>query len=309
MTPTIFSDLINTYICRALRCVLIIYLSVFSINFSMADNGKDVFRIGGTLNGLYATSKKDTEIAFQLLFNEILEQIGATVTIKVYDDIEQVRRDILKNKLDAISCSSLEFLKVKDLLSHDRLFSFQMNGSFKWKFALFVNHSSKIDKINLLNNRKLAFTPVNDIALLFLDVALLKEGLTTNDHFFVKRTQYKDGHSALLAVFFEQADAALVSLSDFELANELNPQIGKTLRPIIVSDELVLGLSATVKGTSKQWVEQMQNVAFGLHETARGRNLLKIFRAEKVVDFKPDNLEMTFELVREREKLLKEKPK
>ena len=76
----------------------------------------------------------------------------------------------------------------------------------------------------------------------------------------------------------------------FEFAKELNPQIGKKLKVLHKTD-----LQATVfgflrKSLKEETKEKMLQIAKDVHKSTKGKQLLTIYKAERIVDSKLEGL-------------------
>ena len=116
-----------------------------------------------------------------------------------------------------------------------------INGRSTEEYVLLVHRDGPIKEIGDLQGRSLVWidNPRACLAPIWLDTLLAQQGLGPADQFFGKMTPTKKTSQAVLPVFFRQADVCLTMRSGFQTAAELNPQVGRQLRVLATSPELV----------------------------------------------------------------------
>ena len=138
---------------------------------------------------------------------------------------------------------------------------------------------------------------------MWLETALLRAGLRPGAAFFAEVQEAKKASQTVLPVFFGQADAALVRQGAFETLAELNPQLEQELTPLAVSPRLLPGLICFPAGTDPEKKQAVREGALALHPYPRGRQILTLFRVDRVALFKPEFLEPVMTLIAEKEAL------
>ena len=107
-----------------------------------------------------------------------------------------------------------------------------------------------------------------------------------------------------MAVFFGQADAAIVSRGALETAATLNPQIGNRIVVVSESKSLIGDFTCIPTSVNEKFKQSIEYAALHLHERTAGRQILTLFHIDRVVPFQPSYLDGTIELLRERDRLL-----
>ncbi|MEW8237717.1 MAG: hypothetical protein AB2727_05935, partial [Candidatus Thiodiazotropha taylori] len=113
-------------------------------------------------------------------------------------------------------------------------------------------------------------------------------------------------NDAIINLFFNKVDSALVTDVAFELAQELNPQIRHAIVPVIVSEpmiQVVIGINKRVPLTFKTRIGQM---AGNLDQYPRTLHLLSLFKSNRVVNISASELDKVREIVMKYESLLNE---
>ncbi len=150
-----------------------------------------------------------------------------------------------------------------------------------------------------------------EMSLNWLETLLLEEGLGTPDEFFSCASMEKKPAKAVLPVFFGKTDACIVNAPVFETMKELNPQVGRRLRAIAVSEPLLDGATyLSRKGWKKsKYREDMIKALETLHEDPQGQQILTLFKADRLVPFEEALMSGTKALKEKYDRLVREVPK
>jgi hypothetical protein len=104
-----------------------------------------------------------------------------------------------------------------------------------------------------------------------------------------------------LPLFFGTVDACVVDETNLNLAKEMNPQLGQ-LRVLARSRPMIGSVIATpVEPIPYQ--NELLDTILALHEDARGRQLLMVFKTDRVVRVQPGDLDSARELWRDYSRL------
>jgi hypothetical protein len=91
-------------------------------------------------------------------------------------------------------------------------------------------------------------------------------------------------------VFFGQAKACVVPRAGFETMQELNPQIGKTLKVIEASAPLLTVIVLLTDAVTERDRLDIKRSALQVHNSTEGRQMLSLIGKDRMVDFKPSDL-------------------
>ena len=148
---------------------------------------------------------------------------------------------------------------------------------------MLITNSSQKTGLAILKNKKIATLKANSIGMLFLNTELLKAKQAEADRFFSMIQEKSKESQAILAVFFGQADACIVSENGFHTMIELNPQIAQKLHAIMSSPELVevVGFFRNdyPPADKAQAIRGMQG-AIKQHE--RGKQIMLLFNVDRM---------------------------
>jgi len=132
-----------------------------------------------------------------------------------------------------------------------------------------------------------------NVSLVWLKVLLFENGLGPPET-FVKTVETGTKPSAtILPVFFGNKAACLVDRLSFKTMIELNPQVGATLAPIAVSDLYLDSVTciSRVGYPSDRAREDFRRQLRELHLKPAGRQILTMFKVDRLVPFKEEYLD------------------
>jgi phosphonate transport system substrate-binding protein len=104
------------------------------------------------------------------------------------------------------------------------------------------------------------------------------------ERFFASVAHEAKPARVILPVFFGQADACLTTRRSFSIMSELNPQIARRLRPLLVSPEIVSTLYAFRKNYSGPNRERLTQALADLSKSASGRQVLTMYQLDGLIE-------------------------
>jgi ABC-type phosphate/phosphonate transport system substrate-binding protein len=134
-----------------------------------------------------------------------------------------------------------------------------------------------------LKNKNLSIVKINNLGLIYLDVYLLQAGFPDAERFF-NAIQYKSKESqAILAVFFGQAEACLVTDAAFNTMKELNPQVGRKLRVMAESPDVVDAVGFFRKDYPQDHKKTaIKGMHGGIKSHERGKQIMLLFNVDQM---------------------------
>jgi ABC-type phosphate/phosphonate transport system substrate-binding protein len=143
----------------------------------------------------------------------------------------------------------------------------------------------------------------DDIGALYLNTILLKQKLGEAKDFFGQIEGKSRASQIVLPVFFGQADACVINDVSFKTMVEMNPQLGKDLKILSSSPDLLVGMGVFRKGMPSDLKERIITVAKGLKTQPRGKQVLLLFKMEDLDVIRESDLTATRELVAEYDRI------
>jgi ABC-type phosphate/phosphonate transport system substrate-binding protein len=263
---------------------------------------QDVIRVGYDGSSMDALSKKDVAIASDVWLKEIAREINYETQSTVYDDSAQMAQDLVDGKLDYISAFGLVFVEHFDLSKLEDGFAAGFFNGEKETFVILVQKESGIKSLADLRDKRIAIQKNDAVAKLYIKNGLhAKEAAESFTEEALPTRQ-----RALLKPFFGQVNAAVVTNKSYELAKELNPQIGQKLRVLEVTDLEATNFGFLRKNLDEKTKNVLRDIAKNIHKTERGKTLLTLYKTEVLSDSKLKDLQPFKELYEKTLQLKKE---
>jgi len=247
---------------------------------SVADNkGKPDLAIGYDIRVLLDADIKDIKAVTELWIGQVAKKTGLTADSVIYSNFASMLKDFKDGRVDMASTTTLDYLRIAKELETELAYSaIYANEKPTRKYLLIVRSDAGFVDVNDLARKKLAILKTDDTALLYLNTHLLRNKLPEAAGFFSSIIEKKKSSQAVLSVFFRQADACIANDEAFEIMTELNPQIGRQLKVIASSPEIVCVVSFFRKDYNEKSKAIMRNVTANLVNTVDGQQLLTLLK-------------------------------
>ncbi|MCU7843041.1 MAG: PhnD/SsuA/transferrin family substrate-binding protein [Candidatus Thiodiazotropha sp. (ex Monitilora ramsayi)] len=253
---------------------------------------------------LFDANVTDTTIATDMIIRNVFGLMDMQSNIVVYDQKNKLIEDLSKNRLDAVFINSIDFLDMQHLVDMDHLYSLIYGKSAEQSVFLLVRNNDNINAISELRDKSLSIPKGHFLGKKFLEVVLMENSLPITESFFSSVNETLDTNTAIVDLYFNKTDAALVSDIAFELAAELNPQIGKSLSPIVKSEKLVPQIIAINKNVPDSILKKVDAFLVKSHKNKRIKHLLSMFRAKKFVKLNHIHINSNQKLINRHSQLL-----
>lgn len=266
------------------------------------DNGED--RI---LLGLYAGSRREwtrTEVraTFDLWAQELTAKFQIPVTFIHYDDPARMRQDFLDGRIHGINTGALRI--VRDYRPEELAEGYATLMKGGWNLMLFAGRSVPARGPADLAGKRLVMLEEDSLGEVYLETLCLRHHRQPCRDILANIQRVTTNNQALMRVFFGKADLALVHGYGYTVAVEMNPQLDKSLRKLaeypIRSQHLAFYSARVDKGVR----DSTLRVVPTLHTYPRGRQLLDIFKIDRLEKATTADLQSVLELERERLRLL-----
>lgn len=253
-------------------------------------------QVGGSVDALHDTSVTDAEIGFKLIFNAMLVEANESFSIKIYDSHEELLENFKSGKIQAVYTSSLKLLELGDWVHPTGRYVVQYGPYLKQRYLLLVRNNQKIANLADLRGKKLSIAAGHVVGERFLNVKLLQQGLTESEQFFGEIERVKEVNTAVVNLFFGQADAALVPEFSYELACELNPQLRSSISVFFSSSPMVYEVIGLRYDFPQERIDRIEPHIFGIELSKRIERLFKTFRVNRLYRLNEETLKEVIEL-------------
>jgi phosphonate ABC transporter substrate-binding protein len=200
-------------------------------------------RLAISVETLAGANVNDARAAYMVWIRQVASHYGiqtAAPVPEVFVPSEVLIRYVHQNAIDAYGITALELAKLLDWTDPDSLVlqDYLIDGM---EYLLLVHSNSHINTIADLRNGRIVSHLHRDMVLspAWLGTLLAANNLPQADHFFAAQALNDKVNQVVLPVFFRRADAACLARRDWEMATELNPQLGRDLRVLAVSPKII----------------------------------------------------------------------
>ena len=286
-------------------CAVFVVLGILlALNaFSASPDPLPRFSIGFSIKSFPDVDAKDANAAIKLWVTEIAAQAKMRPESAVYGDMKIMLADFNKERIDFISIPTVDFFRNEALLLGSHGYIGVRKGKKTERYVILSAADNKLGNLLLLKKRKLAVVLQDDIGVLFLNTLLLRQHQPEMDQFF-SAIDSKPKHSqAIYAVFFGSADACVVPERLFNTMAEMNPQVGKKLKVLAASADLVTAVSIYRKEYPQTLRGKMDLIALNFKNYPRGKQILTLFQVEDLAVMNDKDLAEMRNLFREYKRL------
>jgi phosphonate transport system substrate-binding protein len=248
-------------------------------------------------NGVNAN---DARAALKVWFEVLGRQKGFRLESKVdvVDSLMEIRDRLQKHSVDVVLLGTTDYLQLESSGTVEPVLTDARNsqGEELYSFLLLVNPASGVTSIAGLRGKDILVSSrdLGNTAGAWLDVLLSKEKLGRAASFFGSFRTSDKPQACILPLFFGKVDACVVDEVNLNLAKEMNPQLGRfrvlaRSRPML---EGVICVPTEARLFRKEFVDSM----LSLHLDPVGRQLLLVFKTDRIVRIRPGDLDSAREL-------------
>jgi hypothetical protein len=218
---------------------------------------------------------------------------------KVYESLEEMLRGSQGSPVEGFGVTAEECWRLSKEVKLDRLAVGVCNGQITEEYVILVHRDSAIGGLADLRGRSLIIllNPRMSLATVWFDTLLLQKGWNPTAAFCGRVTHASKLSQVVLPVFFRKSDACVVTRRGFETMSELNPQVGKQLRVLAVSPELVPTAFAFRSDYASPFREQMLVEMGRLPDSPAGQQILTLLQTDRIEERPISCLANAFELL------------
>jgi len=281
--------------------IVLIQAGIIKSQPSIEDIG--YFQIGFSANVFNEVNINDATASAMVLTEFFLKQYGRdnykVKTPATFNNIDELKDIINEQEFEVLVMHPSEFIEVRNLDKLEPIAVAWRNGSPFDSFYILVHKDSKYQQFKDLQNKSILICSLEGTkTALWLNHLLKQKKLGSKDNFFSKIEYVDKPLSTILPVFFKKTDACVIDKSLFETVCELNPQINSELIAIETSKPLLIKVVTIRKSISDlQEKADLKEAFFDMHTYEEARQYLTVFRIGKVIEYKEEYLNSTYEIM------------
>lgn len=300
------------HLAAVLRGIIALVAVLFVLSQASVASDRDeplpkVLRVG-LLTGIFVdTNTGEARVAIEMWAREMARILGMKSSAKVFifNDLPSMSEALRRGALDIITLPGVDFIKTRNCLSVDPLFVAANCVGQGMEHLLITRRDGGIRSFSDLRGKSITLLPPakQEASHIWLDVLLMREGKRDRTGYFRQVRESTSASQAIMAVFFRQTDAAIVSRGAFETAVTLNPQLGQRTTVIAKSASLAGEVTCVPATTDDNMRRKITNAAIQMNETSVGRQMSILFQIDRLIPYKPSYLDGLADLLREQANL------
>jgi len=236
------------------------------------------------------------EASLKPLFDAVARTAKVTYSLRTAATVSDLHRMLAEGVANLGGSSPLTFVQLAEKLKLRPVIKPVVAGSSDFRLLLLVRRSSGIARLEQLKGKTISLPEAPVVHQVYWDVFVAREGIRRPAGFFAGIKKKKKLESSVLDVFLGEADACLIADVVYRAMVELNPQLAKDLVAIHTSTAFSnFPLFATPK-MRPDVLERGATALTTLHFTKDGRQLLLMFKIDRLVRTQTSDYKTTFEL-------------
>jgi hypothetical protein len=256
---------------RALACCLLL----LGLLLSAPGRGEESARLGLYMDIARDLNRADARAVLELWAEELTRKFQVPSRVSFYGDMTTLRADFDAGRINMVIADAMSFVRhfKREELAEGFTTKLQQDASL----LLLARDGSAA-----LAGKRVALIEHDDISAAYMEVLCLRQSGQACLDLPVSLVPVSNNHQATARLLFGQADLALVNRHGYLLATELNPQLGRVGRVVneLSFDTQYFGFfSARVEPAFR--THALRSIP-NTHKEVRGRQLLDVFRVDRL---------------------------
>lgn len=252
---------------------------------------------------LFGVNQSDVRAALKVWFETVARKRGFQLDCRVdiVDSAAELKSRLQQHTVDVVIPGIAEYLDLESSHLMTPILTLALNpvGGAAYSYVLLVNPSSSVTTLAGLRGKEVLVSSRSgsNTAFAWTEVQLNRERLGRASAFFGSVRSVPKAQSCILPLFFGTVDACVVDEVNLNLAKEMNPQLGR-LKVLLRSHPLVESVIATPLEPHPYQAELVDAI-LSLHEDVRHRQLLMVFKTERILRLQAGDLDPVRDLWKE----------
>ncbi len=262
----------------------------------------EVLRIGFNVKIARDLNRADVQSALSLWADELSSKFNVPAESLFYDDMAVLRQDFDRGKINFVIAAGMDFARY--FKQNELADGFRGTVLTDHTLLLLTRRDAGIEDMNQLRGKRIAVLKGDELSEVYLETLCLRRFQRPCTQVFSSIETVSNSNQLILRLVFGKADVVLSKRNGFETAQELNPQVGRVAMELtrfpIKSSYYGLFNSKVNPAMRKHSLQRMPN----MHKDVRGRQVLEIFKVDRLVLVGTDELRPFYELLSDYEALL-----
>ena len=286
---------------------LLIFISFILSNLNAQDKVEtkiDTINLVVSEDVLTGANKVDAQAAMKLAMMDLTKENGymnVTFESNFISSINELDGLIKKNKADLIGLFILDYLNIKNKLPLEPILLIQRENQPGMRYVVIARKESNINNLADLKTKTVHTidTKEGNIVDMWFFVEMKKQKISEPQKIINSFLKVQKQSKRVFSVFLGNADACIVTESEFEAMCGLNPQLKTQLKIVSKSPPFLSHIFCKNKNSNKIGMDDALGNSKRLAQTENGNKLLKLFKTKKMTDY---DISDSFEI----EKLLRD---
>lgn len=266
-------------------------------------------QVGFTKSIFSNVNPDDAEAAFMVFTKEVGRKRGHDLetTTKIYNSLAEIEADVREGRVMLLVIDAWSYVDIAVDAELEPAFVHVKHGESLKELRLLVRRADGFSTVSDLRGKRIVTLaePNGGPVAAWLECLALESGSGAPDSFFGRVEHAAKPSAAVLPVFFEQADACIIEGPAFDTMVEMNPQLGRQLTSLAVSEPLLYGVTLIARSgfTSNARRQEIFDSLAELHLEPSGRQILTLFGVDRLAPYKDEYLDGIRRLRAERARL------
>lgn len=282
--------------CRCMALGVLLLLGALPISPVLAAD--ETIRMGFYQGARREMSRADLRGAFTLWTQELAVVFKMQIEVTFFEDIGNMRQAFERGEINAVSADAMTLAKNFSIADLAEGYSVAMPTS--WNMLMLSGRESGVRTAANLLGKRLAMLEDDLAAATFLETVCLRQYGRECSKVFSDIQRLPNNNQAVMRLFFDKADVALVYRYGYELSREMNPQLEKKAGQEVLEVPFK-GMFFSFFSGKVDPVLRARAVKLipTLHTYPRGRQLLDIFKMDHLEVASPQDLKPFLQLDQE----------
>lgn len=241
-------------------------------------------RVGFAFSTFPEVSIQDARASMGVWSEEVTRNITGIegVSTNIFASLEELVGAVQRSEIDLAILPTYDYFKNESLMGCEIGFITDQGDSGRLRYLVVASTQSGASSLKGLKGMRLSHARSDNMALLYLNNALLRDSQMEMDRFFSGSEALPKGIQALNSVYFGRTEACIVPEETFKLALTMNPQMAHRLRIIDSSPLLHGGVAVYRKGYPVRIRNLIIEAVNSMRNYPRGRQILNLFRTSGI---------------------------